>query len=357
LPGEEEQIALLGASHAAGVEGDAILSALDSRYASVRDAAERHQQALDAAGRGELRRTLLEHAPRYPAAAVRALDRELAAAEPPADAWRLFWAVLASLEAKPKPSVADKLLGWLAAGGPFDRLLSGRPCPEDMALKLTVLLRQWRSSDRFLFPSLEAAERLGLAEAVETVRGARRRKTEKLFDQVGQQADVELPVMTRATWDRLKRELERMQRELRTTIPATIQKARELGDLRENAEYHSAKLKQTNVSKQVAALQLRLARARFVDDATLSDGVVGLGTEVVLESDDELTTYWILGEDEHHHGAHVVSFQAQVGRALIGKAIGDEVELDMDGKLRRYRVVSVERKLPPAELDESRPSA
>ena len=151
--------------------------------------------------------------------------------------------------------------------------------------------------------------------------------------------------MTRATWDKLKVELERMEHELRHELPKTIQKARELGDLRENAEYHSAKLKQSNLAKQVASLQLRLGRARFVEDATVQDGVAGLGTEVVLESANEVTTYWILGEGEQHLGDHVVSFQAPIGRSLSGKRIGDEVEL---GEARtRYRIVSVERKLPP----------
>src|SRR6185369_6603095 len=107
----------------------------------------------------------------------------------------------------------------------------------------------------------------------------------------------------------------RMERELRTTIPATIQKARELGDLKENAEYHAAKQKQANVSRLVRSLQQRLSRARFVDDVEHKDGIVGLGTEVVLESDRDVLTYWVLGEEEHHHGAHVVSFQAPVGRA------------------------------------------
>jgi transcription elongation GreA/GreB family factor len=86
-----------------------------------------------------------------------------------------------------------------------------------------------------------------------------------------------------------------------------------------------------------------------VDDAEYKDGVAGLGTEVTLESDDEMTTWWILGEGEQHHGDHVVSFQAPVGRALVGRTIGDEVELGEGELRRRYRVVSVERRLPPAE--------
>ncbi|HEY6866145.1 MAG TPA: GreA/GreB family elongation factor, partial [Candidatus Eisenbacteria bacterium] len=189
-------------------------------------------------------------------------------------------------------------------------------------------------------------------DEAETMRAQRRRRADKLFDRVGQQAEeVEAPVMTRATWERLQQELDRLEKELRTTIPATIQRARELGDLRENAEYHSAKLKQANVSKLVAALQLRLARARFVDDMEHKDGIVGLGTEVVLESDSDVQTWWILGDSEHHHGSHVVSFQAPVGRALMGRAIGDEVSLG-DGDLRRtYRIVSIERRLPPKESE------
>src|SRR5262245_1544856 len=139
-----------------------------------------------------------------------------------------------------------------------------------------------------------------------------------------------------------------MEQELRTELPKTIQRAQELGDLRENAEYHSAKLKQANLTKQMQALQKRLTNARFVKDAELKDRMAGLGTEIMLESEQELTTYWILGEDEHHHGAHVVSFQAPMGRALMGKAIGEEVTLGG----RPYRVVSVERKLPPSATRE-----
>jgi len=355
LSGEDEQLTLLEISHAAGVEADAILSGLDSRFSSVRERATEMRERLDVAGRAALRRTLLDHAPRYPQAALRQIDAELA--QPlgdgevaTAESWRLLWAALALLEEKPKPSTAEAVMEWIAPDGPFERRLRSRPCPEPMRLRLTVLLRQWRSSDRFLFPGLELANRIGLSEAVEAVQHSREESARKMFAGVGQQADVDLPVMTRATWERLRRELEKMERELRTELPKTIQKARELGDLRENAEYHSAKLKQANLSKQVATLQLRLARARFVEDVELPEGVVGPGTEVTLESDEGTATYWILGEDEHHHGAHVVSFQAPVGRALGGKIVGDEVTLDG----RMHRVVSVERKLPPVEEESSR---
>jgi len=344
LSGEEEQSTLLEASHTAGVEADAILSGLDSRFSAVRELAARRREGLDPAGREALRKTLLEHAARYPQAALRLIEQTLESGGPIPDVWRVLWAALALIEERPKPSLADKVLGWIGEGGLFEKRLAGQPLQENERLRIAVLLRQWRSSDRYLFPALDLAQRVGLAEAVAAVRAARERSARKMFEQVGQQAEVDLPVMTRATWERLRGELDRMERELRTELPKTIQKARELGDLKENAEFHSAKLKQANLTKQVEALQKRLATARFVEDAEQTDGVAGLGTEVVLESEQDVVTYWILGEDEHHHGDQVVSFQAPVGRALMGKTIGDQVALAD----RTYRVVSVERKLPPS---------
>lgn len=350
LAGEEEQITLLESSHVAGVEADAILSALDSRYSAVRDRALRYREQLDAPGRAVLRRTMLHHATRYPSAVLRLIDDAVESGEKTEDGWRLLVAALALLEDRPKPSTAEKVMRWIEAGGGFDRMLRDVPRPDETHLKIRVLLRQWRSSDRYLFPVLDAMRRLGLSEEVEWLEQRRQAKTDKLFESVGKQAeDVEIPFMTRATWSRLQKELERLEKELRTTIPQTIQRARELGDLKENAEYHSAKLKQATVSKLVAALQLKLARASFVDDAKHEDGVVGMGTQVTVESDESLATYWILGEGEQHHGENVISFQSAVGRALMGRGIGDETEFGEGEQRRRWRIVSVERRLPPAE--------
>uniref|UniRef100_A0A832ML25 Transcription elongation factor GreA n=1 Tax=Eiseniibacteriota bacterium TaxID=2212470 RepID=A0A832ML25_UNCEI len=348
LPGEEEQIALLESAHAAGAEADAILSALDSRFPAVREAAARFEAQLDDAGRRTLRATLLRHAPRYPGAALRAIEQELAGAPDAAARWELFLAAASMIEDRPRAALADKVLKMLEEGGPFERRLEASPPGEDARLRIRVLLRQWRSSDRYLFPVMELLERVGLGDEVEAVRDQRARKTDKLFAGVGEQAEgAEVPVMTRATWERLQQELERLQHELSTTIPATIRKARELGDLRENAEYHSAKQKQANVARLVASLQRRLLTAQFVEDMDWKDGVVGVGTEVTLESDDEVTSYWILGEGEHHLGDHVISFRTPVGRALMGRGIGDEVELGEGERRRRYRVVTIDRKLPP----------
>jgi len=351
---EDEQLAFLADSRAAGVAAEATLSALDSRFAAVRDVAERDLATLDDAAKAQVRRTLIDHAVHYPAAMLRLIEDDIASGKPPADAWRLFIAALQLIEEKPKPSTGEKVLRWIDAGGVFPRMLAGVTPPNEARLKLRVLLRQWRSSDRFLFPSLDAVARVGMADEKQWVLDHRQRKTDALFSQVGEQAEeFDTPVMTRATWARLQRELEELERELRTTIPQTIQKARELGDLKENAEYHSAKLKQSNAQKRAGSLQLRISRARFVEDAEFREGVAGLGSEVVLESGAETMSYWILGDGEHHLGEHVISHQTPIAKAILGHGIGDSLELGEGEERRTWRVRSITRRLPPAETPSS----
>jgi transcription elongation factor GreA len=351
---EDEQSAFLEDSRAAGVAAEAILSALDSRFAAVREAAERDRALLDDHGRAQLRRAMIDHAVQYPAAVLRLIEEELDEPQAPPDAWRLFVAALQLIEERPKPSTGEKVLRWIEAGGAFQRMLGGAPSGDEIRLKLRVLLRQWRSSDRYLFPALDAVARYGLPEEKQWVLDHRQKKTDALFSQVGEQAeDFDTPVMTRSTWHVLQRELDDVERELRTTIPQAIQKARELGDLKENAEYHSAKLKQSNAQKRAASLQKRIARARFVEDAEYREGVAGLGTEVVLECGPETASYWILGDGEHHLGAHVISHQTPIARAILGRSVGDALELPETGERRTWRVRSVTRRLPPAPTPSS----
>jgi transcription elongation factor GreA len=351
---EDEQLTFLADSRTAGVAAEAILSALDSRFAAVREAAEKDLATLDDAGKAQLRRTLIDRAVHYPAAMLRLIEDVIASGRPAEDAWRLFIASLQLIEEKPKPSTGEKVLRWIDEGGEFPRMLAGVKPPNEARLKLRVLLRQWRSSDRFLFPALDAVARVGMQDEKQWVLDHRQKKTDALFSQVGEQAEeFDTPVMTRTTWARLQRELEELERELRTTIPQTIQKARELGDLKENAEYHSAKLKQSNAQKRAGSLQLRISRARFVEDAEFHEGIAGLGTEVVLESGADTTSYWILGDGEHHLGTHVISHQTPIAKAILGRGIGDSLDLGEGDERRTWRVRSVTRRLPPAETPSS----
>lgn len=351
---EDEQLTFLDDSRLAGVEAQAILSALDSRFAAVRTAAEQRRAELDDEGRATLRRTLIDKATQYPAAVMRLTEDEFTAPTPSGDAWRLYMAALQLLEEKPKPSTGDKILKWIAEGGAFQKLLRDVPPNDETRLKLRVLLRQWRSSDRYLFPALESVALVGFPDERQWVLDHRQKKTDALFSQVGEQAeDFDIPVMTRVTWHLLQQELEEVERELRTTIPATIQKARELGDLKENSEYHSAKLKQANAQKRAGSLQMRISRARFVEDADFKDGVAGLGTEVVLVDGGETRSYWILGDGEHHLGDHVISHQTPIAKAIVGRSVGDAVQLVEQEQKRTWTLQSVTRRLPPTPAPSS----
>ncbi|MEQ1832962.1 MAG: GreA/GreB family elongation factor, partial [Candidatus Eisenbacteria bacterium] len=351
---EDEQLTFLADSRTAGVAAEAILSALDSRFSAVREAAERERAELDDAGKAQLRRTLIDRAISFPAAVLRLIEEAVDAPTPPEDAWRLYIAALQLIENAPKPSTGEKVLKWIDEGGAFQRMLADMTPPNEARLKLRVLLRQWRSSDRFLFPALESVALMGMPGEKQWVLDHRQKKTDALFSQVGEQAeDFDTPVMTRATWHVLQKELDDIERELRTTIPASIQKARELGDLKENAEYHSAKLKQANAQKRAGSLQMRISRARFVEDSDFKDGVAGLGTEVVLEDGSDTRSFWILGDGEHHLGDHVISHMTPIAKAILGHRVGESLELGEGDAKRAWRVRSVTRRLPPAETPSS----
>ena len=90
-----------------------------------------------------------------------------------------------------------------------------------------------------------------------------------------------------------------------------------------------------------------------MEDAEYREGVAGLGTEVVLESGGETTSYWILGDGEHHLGEHVISHQTPIARAILGRGTGDSLELGEGEERRTWRVRSVTRRLPPAETPSS----
>ena len=135
--------------------------------------------------------------------------------------------------------------------------------------------------------------------------------------------------------------------ELKTTIPRAIQSARELGDLKENAEYDAAKAKQASHAKRFAELESLLDGIRLIEDLEREEGVALPGTEVELEDETgSVTTVWLLGEGDQDVGDRVVSYRAAVGKALCGRRVGDEVSLPRDGSEVSYRVRRITERLP-----------
>ncbi len=136
----------------------------------------------------------------------------------------------------------------------------------------------------------------------------------------------ETPI-TLAGKNKLEAELSHLVKVEREELKVSISEARELGDLKENAEYHAAKEKQGIVEGRIAQLQGILARARVVDVANIKSKKIVFGATVsVMDVEKGASiTYKIVGEDESDSRANKISFNSPLGKALIGKEEGDTV--------------------------------
>jgi transcription elongation factor GreA len=140
----------------------------------------------------------------------------------------------------------------------------------------------------------------------------------------------------------LKAELAQLEGDARRDIARRIQAARELGDLKENAEYHIAKEDQAHLETKIARLVERLRNAVVVE-ASADNDVVAFGTTVTV-ADDETgreATYTLVGPTEADLSAGKLSAESPVAKALIGSRAGDEVEVNTPRGVRRQRVVRV----------------
>lgn len=148
--------------------------------------------------------------------------------------------------------------------------------------------------------------------------------------------------MIEALKQKLGDEVEKLQHELNVTLPNEIRKAVELGDLRENSEYKAALERQQFVQARLGQLRQRLSKLSQVDVSQISHDTVGLGSRVVVE--DEATRaresyYLVFGDAEFDEGQ--VSMASPIGRALVGKAVGDVAILKLPTSVRRFKVVEL----------------
>lgn len=148
--------------------------------------------------------------------------------------------------------------------------------------------------------------------------------------------------MTRAGCDRLDAELSTLKSTERPAIIAAIAEARAHGDLSENAEYHSAREKQSFIEGRIKELEMVLSRAEVIDTSKLSGGVkFGAIVALMDEATEEKKTYQIVGEHEASLEKGLLNLRSPLARALIGKEEGDEVEVKTPGGLKTYEVLSV----------------
>src|SRR5215207_8739226 len=141
----------------------------------------------------------------------------------------------------------------------------------------------------------------------------------------------------------LEEELKNRQQVDRPRIIQAISEARALGDLSENAEYHAAKEAQSHNEGRILELESLISRAEVIDISKLSGDRIKFGATVKLVDEDteEERTYQIVGEPEADVRSGRVSVSSPIARALIGKTIGDTVEVSTPGGGKSYEVIKV----------------
>ncbi len=149
--------------------------------------------------------------------------------------------------------------------------------------------------------------------------------------------------MTHAGFSALEKELKHLKSEERPAIIRAIAEAREHGDLSENAEYHSAKEKQSFIEGRIKEIEGIISLAEVIDPSKLS-GTIKFGATVTLvdEETDEEKTYQIVGEHEANIEKGLLNIKSPIARALIGKDEGDSVEVRTPGGERSYEVLKIE---------------
>ncbi len=143
-------------------------------------------------------------------------------------------------------------------------------------------------------------------------------------------------------YEKLTADLKVLRKE-RPKIVDAIEEARGHGDLSENAEYHAAKERQGQVEAQIAELEDRVSRAQIIDPASLSGDQIKFGATVTLaDEDDKSVKYQIVGLTEADAKKGRISYESPLARALIGKKVGDEVEVTVPSGERFYVINKVQ---------------
>jgi transcription elongation factor GreA len=150
--------------------------------------------------------------------------------------------------------------------------------------------------------------------------------------------------MTAGGYQTLDEELKRLKTIERPAVIAAISEAREHGDLSENAEYHAAKERQGWIEGRIAEIEDKIARAQIIDVSKLSGKQVKFGAtvSVVDEDTEEAARYQIVGEHEADVKEGRISLSSPLSRAMIGKEVGEVVEVNTPGGVKAYEILKVE---------------
>ncbi|WP_028844316.1 transcription elongation factor GreA [Thermodesulfovibrio thiophilus] len=149
--------------------------------------------------------------------------------------------------------------------------------------------------------------------------------------------------ITPAGYEKLQEELDRLIKIERPAIIKAIAEARAHGDLSENAEYHAAREKQSFIEGRIQELQAKLARLDVIDPSKINQNRVAFGAKVRiidLETDEE-KEFHLVGPDEADVKNGKISITSPVGKALVGKEVGDQVTIKAPARTFNYEIISI----------------
>lgn len=149
--------------------------------------------------------------------------------------------------------------------------------------------------------------------------------------------------ITRNGYNQLQKELENLKKVIRPKIIKAIEEARAHGDLSENSEYVAAKEHQAFIEKKIQEIEQKLANSEIIDLINSSNGKVGFGSTVTLENMDngEIVTYMIVGPEESDISSGKISIASPLGKALIGKEVGEDVIFQTPGGKKSYTILKI----------------
>jgi transcription elongation factor GreA len=142
---------------------------------------------------------------------------------------------------------------------------------------------------------------------------------------------------------RLEDEVAQLERELRTELPKEIQRARELGDLSENAEYQAAKERQSYIHARVGMIRKRMAEISLMNLDRLPTDRAAFGSTVRLREDGNgtLVTYQLVMPEDADATKGLISTSSPIGKAIVGKQEGDDITVPTPTGVRRFELISL----------------
>lgn len=151
-------------------------------------------------------------------------------------------------------------------------------------------------------------------------------------------------ILTREGFDKLETELQHLKTVRRREVAKRIKQAREFGDISENSEYEDAKNEQAFLEGRVREIEQMLRNARIIDDE-VADDVVHLGRTVTLRDleNEEVITYSLVGSAEADPLNYKISNESPLGKAIIGKKVGDIVEIDAPIGIIKYEITRMDK--------------